>query len=138
MAHLFGIARIGRDAELRTTAQGDKVASLSLAFTYGRKIDGKRPTMWLDGALWGKQAEALTQYLLKGKQVGVTIEDVHIETFKKQDGTEASKMVGRVSSIEFVGAPAAATPAPPPAPRPPPPPPRPNSGFEDMDSDIPF
>ena len=137
MAYLFGIARIGRDAELRTTAQGDKVASLSLAFTYGRKVDGKRPTQWVEGALWGKQAEALTQYLLKGTQVGVTIEDIHIEIFKKSDGVESSKLSGRISSIEFVGSPTAAS-APPPAPRPPPPPSRPNSGFEDMDSDIPF
>ena len=38
----FGLARIGRDAEIRHTAGGDAVASLSLAFTYGRKgEDGK-------------------------------------------------------------------------------------------------
>lgn len=39
----FGLARIGRDVEVRYTAGGDAVASLSLAFTYVRKgEDGKR------------------------------------------------------------------------------------------------
>ena len=133
---LYGLARIGRDAELRNTAQGEAVANLSLAFNYGRKgSDGKTPTQWVDGALWGKRAEALAQHLVKGTSVVVTLNDVHIESFEKQDGTTASKMVGRVTEIEFAGAPAA-RPTPPP---PPPPKPAPSSGgFDDMDADIPF
>lgn len=133
---LYGLARIGRDTELRHTAQGEAVANLSLAFNYGRKgQDGKTPTQWVEGAFWGKRAEALTQHLVKGALVMVTLNDVHIESFTKQDGTAASKLVGRVAEIEFAGAPAA-RPAPPP-----PPPPKPTpaaSGFDDMDSDIPF
>ena len=40
----FGLARLGRDAEIRTTSQGESVATLALAFSYGRKgSDGKRP-----------------------------------------------------------------------------------------------
>ena len=143
MAQLFGLARLGRDAELRTTAQGEHVAGLSLAFSYGRKgQDGKRPTQWVDGALWGKLAGALAPYLLKGANVAVTLDDLHIETFRKADGTDAVKLAGRVSSIELAGGnqatqaprPAAAAPRPAPAPKPQ----QPASGFEDMDSDIPF
>ena len=134
---LYGLARIGRDTELRHTAQGEAIANLSLAFSYGRKgADGKTPTQWLEGALWGKRAEALAQHLVKGTSVVVTLNDVHIESFTKQDGTVASKLVGRVAEIEFAGAPAAARPAPPP---PPPPKPAPTgSGFDDMSDDIPF
>lgn len=132
---LYGIARIGRDTTIRHTQQGEAVASLSLAFSYGRKgEDGKQPVQWLDGALWGKRAEALAQHLVKGTSVMVTLNDVHIESFTKQDGTVASKMVGRVAEIEFAGAPAAARPAPPP----PPPKPAAPSGFEDLSDDIPF
>ena len=48
----FGLARLGRDAEIRTTSNGEQVATLALAFSYGRKgSDGKRPTQWVDGAL---------------------------------------------------------------------------------------
>lgn len=140
MSTLFGLARIGRDAELRTTGQGEHVINLSLAFSYGRKVEGKYPTQWVEGVLWGKQAQALATYLLKGQQVVVTIEETHIETFKKSDGAEAVKLTGRISSIKFAGsAPGqqAASPAPAPA-RPPPPATRPASGFDDMDDDVPY
>jgi single-strand DNA-binding protein len=132
------LAKIGRDAELRTTAGGEAVCNLSLAFNYGRKgEDGKTPTQWVDAALWGKRAESLAQYLVKGQSVMVTLQDVHIESFTKSDQTTGVKLAGRVADIAFAGpAPQRqeAPPPPPPKPKPAPPP----SGFDDMDSDIPF
>ncbi len=102
MAQLIGLARIGRDVELRYTGNGDPVANVSLAFNYGRKgEDGKRPTQWVDASLWNKRAEALTEYLLSGTQVFVVIDDVHIETYETRDGGTGSKMVGTISSLEF-------------------------------------
>ena len=144
MSTLFGLARIGRDAELRTTGQGEHVINLSLAFSYGRKVEGKYPTQWVEGVLWGKQADALATYLLKGQQVVVTIEDTHIETYRKSDGVDSVKLTGRVVSIKFAGsAPGQQAAAPAPA-RPPAQQPaqraavKPASGFDDMDDDIPF
>ena len=140
--NLYGIARIGRDAELRHTAQGEAVANLSLAFNYGRKdSSGKTPTQWVDGALWGKRAESLAQYLIKGQAVMVTLKDVHNETFKNRDGGESVKLVGSVTEIEFAGPPpqAAAAPVPPrqtPARQPAPQPQRTSTGFEDMSDDL--
>lgn len=135
---IIGVARLGRDAELRHTQNGDAVASLSLAFNYGRKgADGNKPTQWVEGSLWGKQAEALAQYLPKGQQVYVVMDDPHIETFQGRSG-EGHKLVGRISSIELVGGrPQGQEPAraPAPAPRPKA---APASGFDDMDDDIPF
>lgn len=138
----FGLARIGRDVEVRYTAGGDAVASISLAFTYGRKgEDGKRPTQWVDAALWGKRAEALAPYLLKGGLVAVTLEEVHIETFQGSNGP-GHKLVGKVLDIELAGGgdkPAAAPrPAPAPARAPARAPAPTGSGFDDMDDDIPF
>lgn len=99
----FGLGRIGRDAELRRTPNGDPVASFSVAFSYGRKgDDGYRPTQWVDASLWGKRAESLAQHLLKGGLVAVTLEDVHIQTYKGAKG-EGYKLVGRVSEIELAG-----------------------------------
>ena len=105
MAQMFGVARIGRDAEVRYTAGGDAVVSLSLAFEYGKKVDNKKPVQWVDVALWGKRGEAMAPYLLKGQQVGVTLDEVHIETFTKADQSQGFKLVGRVSNIEFAGSP---------------------------------
>lgn len=100
MLSTFG--RIGRDAELRFTPSGVAVANIALSYNYGRKgQDGNRPTQWLEIAVWGKQAEALTPHLLKGKQVYVAVKDIHVDSFVKQDGTTASKLVGDLVDIKF-------------------------------------
>lgn len=142
----FGLARLGRDAEIRDTADGQVVANLSLAFEFRSK--GEKSVQWVDASLWGKRAESLAPYLKKGSRIVVTLQDVCIESYKKADGTPASKLVGRVAEIELAGdgqqrsappaqAPAAAPrPAPRPAPRTAAPPT--STGFDDMDSDIPF
>lgn len=141
----YGLARIGRDAELRRTPGNIAVCNLSLAFRVGRNgQDGKYPTQWVEGALWGKQAEALAPYLLKGGTVSVSIEDVHIEEFRRGDNTTGTKLTGRVLSIELgASAPeqAPAARSAPPARAPAParqPAPSTGTGFDDMDSDIPF
>lgn len=148
MATLIGLFILGRDAEVRRTSSGDPVATLSLAYNYGRKgNDGKRPTQWVEGALWGDRAESLQEYLTKGSQFLMHVEDVHIETFDKRDGGQGVKLVGRVSAIEFTrgarqeGQQTAQRQAPPArqqTTRQPAPAPRASSGFDDMNDDIPF
>ena len=99
----YGLARIGRDVELRRTPKGEAVISLSLGFKWGAKgDDGNRKTEWVDASLWGKQAEALAPYLKKGGLVSVTIDDLHIETYQGKNG-EGKKLAGRVSGIELAG-----------------------------------
>lgn len=138
----FGLARIGRDVEVRNTPGGDAVANVSLAFSYGRKDgEGNKPTQWVDASLWGQRATALAPYLKKGGMVSVTLEDVAIQTFAKADQTQGHKLVGRIAQIELANkGPSAAPAAPPPAPRPHrPPAARPvSASLDDMDDDIPF
>ncbi len=111
---MIGLARLGRDAEIRYTNDGEPVASLSLAFEHGRKgQDGRRPTQWVDATLWGKRAESLAPWLLKGGAVVVTLDDPHTEEFQRRDGTTGTKLVGKVSALELAGKPAQAEEAPP-------------------------
>lgn len=143
----FGLARLGRDAEIRRTPNGDAVCNLSLAFSYGqRDSEGHRPTQWVDASMWGKQAEALQPFMLKGSVHCFTLSDIHIETYQGQNG-EGHKLVGRVDSVELGpradnGGQQSRAPSPAPAPRQqsraPAPPPSSSSGFEDLDSEIPF
>lgn len=139
MTTLVGLFTLGRDAELRTTQNGDQVASLALAYNYGRKgADGKTPSQWVDAALWGDRAAKLAEYLTKSTQFYMQLEDLHVETYDKRDGGQGVKLVAKVGQIEFTRGQSASRPAPPPpAPRPAPKPPA-SSGFDDMDSDIPF
>jgi len=133
-----GICRVGRDAEVRFTPGGAAVANVSLAFTYGKKgDDGKRPTQWVDASLWGQRVESLAPYLTKGKQIVAYLEDVHIQTYTKGDGTQASKMTARIADLEFVAGGEHAESQPKPQPKPQAAPAQ-DSGFDDMDGDIPF
>lgn len=137
---LFGPARLGRDAELQSSANGTTYCRLSLAFSLSRKgQDGKRQTTWIDGVLFGKPAEALSEYLTKGREVAVTLRDIKLESWDKPDGTQGHKISGNVTEIDLIGGTGERTAAPPPAPKPAPRPALPASpGFDDDDSDVPF
>jgi len=142
MPQLIDTARIGNETTLRFTPDGTPVMNLSLPCDYGRKDQstGKKPTQWVDASIWGKQAEALAPYLVKGQWVAFTLDDVHIEEFNKGNEVK-SKLVGRVSNIKLVGgAPANQAPQPAQTARAPANPvsqPGP-SNFDNFDDDIPF
>jgi len=68
------VGNLGRDAELRYTPSGAAVAKFSIATTevWNDKAGQKQErTEWHNIDLWGKQAESLSEYLTKGKQVYV-------------------------------------------------------------------
>jgi len=104
MAHLTGLFRLGRDSELRFTADGTPICNLALAFNYGKKgQDGNRPTQWVDAAIYGKRAESLHEYLVKGVAIVATLQDPHIRTFQKNDGTPGFTLSASVLDLEFAG-----------------------------------
>jgi len=68
------VGNLGRDAELRYTPGGAAVAKFSVATTEVWNDKGgqrQERTEWHNIDLWGKQAESLSEYLVKGKQVYV-------------------------------------------------------------------
>ena len=67
--------RLGRDAVLRD-AGSTKVINLALAVNYG--YGEKKGTQWYDIAVFGKQAEALVQWAVKGSIWCVSVKDLHI------------------------------------------------------------
>lgn len=58
MAKMYGLMRLGRDAEVKTLPSGKKVANLSLAYNYGQKEGDEYPSQWIDAAFWGTSREA--------------------------------------------------------------------------------
>jgi single-strand DNA-binding protein len=100
--NLIGLARLGRDIEIRHLADGTAVGNLYLAFNYGKKgKDGKRLSQWIDASIFGDRATKLVEYLVKGTQVFVILSDPHIETYEKKDGGSGVKLAARVDSLEF-------------------------------------
>lgn len=101
---LSGIARIGNEPVIRFTSTNLPVLDISLAFNYGKKIDGKRQTQWIRVSLFGDRAEKSAPYLIKGTQLFVVLNEPHIETYTK-DGKENYQLVAQLDKYEFVSKP---------------------------------
>lgn len=97
------IGRLTRDAELKYTSGGAAVCKFSVAVNE-REKSGES---WVDRAsffdvtLWGRSAESLNQYLVKGKQVAVTGR-LHQERWE-QEGQSRSKVVVKAEEVELLG-----------------------------------
>ena len=59
---------LGRDAERKAMNDGTAVLKFSVADSQGKD----KPAIWWNCDLFGKRAESLAQYLVKGQQVTVT------------------------------------------------------------------
>lgn len=136
---------IGKDCEIRMLADGTPVAAFSVADNQAGK---DKPPVWWSCSLFGKRAESLSQYLLKGQQVTV-IGSVTERSYTDKDGNQRKSMDVRVNDValqggkrepqsheyqrpeEMAAPPRASQPAPRQAAAA-------GSGFDDMDDDVPF
>lgn len=95
------IARLGKDAELRSMPNGDGVIQFTAAFDSG--YGDKKVTTWLSCALFGKRAsENFCQYLTKGTQVGLSGE-IKLDEWRGHDGTTQKTLKMRVNDITLIG-----------------------------------
>jgi single-strand DNA-binding protein len=84
------VGNLGRDAELRYTPGGAAVSTLNLATTEvfkDREGQKKEDTQWHRVILWGKTAETLQDYLVKGKQIYVEGK-LQTRKWKDKDGND--------------------------------------------------
>jgi single-strand DNA-binding protein len=93
------LVRIGRDAELRYTPNQKAVINLACVYDVGWG-DNKKP-QWIDATVWGKQAEALAEYLLKGKQIVISADDLEVEEYQTKGGALGAKLKCRVIDISL-------------------------------------
>jgi len=89
---------VSKDAEVRYTTGGDPVANFSVADNQGKD----REAVFWNCGLYGKRAESLSKYLVKGQAVTVT---GNITTNKYQDknGIERIGYNIRVNDIALQG-----------------------------------
>lgn len=95
------LVRLGRDAELKYLQNGTAITNLACVYDIG--YGDKKRGQWIDVAVFGKQAEALAQYLLKGKQIVIYADDLELEQFIKRDGTAGAKLKCRAVNIDLAG-----------------------------------
>ena len=161
------VGNLGKDPEMRSFPSGDQVANVTIATTdkWKDKQSGemKEATEWHRIVFNGRLAEIVGQYLRKGSQVYVEgslrtrkwTDQSGVEKFTTEIRADQMQMLGSRQGIGGAGAGAgghdegggydaprqSAAPAsrpPPPRQAPAPAPSKANSGFDDMDDDIPF
>lgn len=99
--------RVTRDVELKYTTSGTAVANFSIAVNEGIKQQDGR---WEDVAnffeitLWGKQAETMSRFLTKGKQVSVQGR-LKQHSWQSEDGSNRSKVTVNAQFLQLLSSP---------------------------------
>ena len=106
MNNITVAGQLGRDAEVRFMSNGDPVCSFSVADSQGKD----KPTIWWRASLFGKRAESLTPYLVKGQSVTIT-GTVTERAWKDKEGVDKTVMEIRVNDVALQGGKRDAAPA---------------------------
>jgi len=99
------VGNLGRDPELRYTAQGTPVCSFSMATNERRKDKNgemQDHTTWFRITLWNRLAETASQYLQKGKQVYIEGR-LRVEEYIDRDGKPRHSLEVFGTDMQFIG-----------------------------------
>ncbi len=105
LAKVILIGNLGRDAELKKTPSGTSVLEFSVATNErwnDREGNTQEHTQWFRVSLWGRRADALAQYLQKGKQVYVEGR-LRARLFTGNDGQQRLSLDVRADDIQLLG-----------------------------------
>jgi single-strand DNA-binding protein len=101
--HVTLIGRLTRDAEYKVIPSGQAVCNFSIAVNRRKKNgdDWADEANYFDIVLWGKQADSLNRYLVKGKQIAV---DGELRQDRwQQEGQNRSKVVVSANNVQLLG-----------------------------------
>lgn len=93
------IGRLCKDSELKYTQSGTAISNFSIA--NNRKFGEKESVSYFDLVMWGKGAEALSPYLLKGKKIAVEGR-IEQQRWDDKDGGKRSKVIINVGQVQFL------------------------------------
>lgn len=99
------VGNLGRDPELRYTAQGTPVCSFSIATNERRKDrngEDQDHTTWFRVTLWQKRAETASQYLVKGMPVYIEGR-LRVEEYLDRDGKPRHSLEVEATEMQFIG-----------------------------------
>ena len=99
------VGNLGRDPELRYTPQGTPVCSFTMATNEKRKDKAgemQDVTTWFRVTLWGRQAEAASQYLTKGRPVYIEGR-LRVEEWTDRDSKQRYTLEVHATDMQFIG-----------------------------------
>lgn len=100
------VGNLGNDPEMRYTPSGVPVTSFNLAVNRSwTDQQGQRQdkTTWFRISVWNKQAEVVSQYLTKGRQVMVVGEMEDARAYTDRDGNLRASLEVRANTVRFLG-----------------------------------
>jgi single-strand DNA-binding protein len=105
LAKVTVVGNLGRDAELKYTGSGTPLLEFSLATNEkwnDKSGNQKEHTQWFRATLWGRQAESLKQYLVKGKLVYVD-GTLRAREYTDREGKNRTSLDIRVDQVKLLG-----------------------------------
>ena len=99
------IGNLGKDPELRYTPSGKAVATFPLATTErwtGQDGQKNESTTWHNIVAWGRQAEVIKEYLVKGRQMYVEGRIAN-RSYDDKDGNKRYVSEVVVQNFQFIG-----------------------------------
>ncbi len=99
--NIFIVGRLVRDAEFKVINSGTGLCKFSIATNRAVKQNDewKTEVSFFDVVLWGKRAEALSKYLVKGKQIAV--DGILVQNRWEQEGQTRSKVEILANNIQL-------------------------------------
>lgn len=99
------VGNLGKDPELRYTAQGTPVCTFSLATNERRKDRNgelQDQTTWFRVTMWERRAETASQYLNKGMPVYIEGR-LRVEEYNDRDGKPRHSLEVTATDMQFIG-----------------------------------
>jgi len=102
MNKVFLIGRLSREPELRHTTSGMAVCQINVAISR-RTGAGREPeTDFINVVVWDKQAENVSKYLAKGRQVAVEGR-IQTRSYDNNEGKKTYVTEVVANNVEFLG-----------------------------------
>ena len=94
---------LGKEPEVRSTANGTTIMQFNLAVSERRKVnnDWTDYTHWIPCVMIGTRAESLSKLLHKGSKIGVTGK-LNYSSWKNDNGETRSKVEIKVFEVELL------------------------------------
>lgn len=100
----YGTARAGTSMEIKYTNDDKPIGQVSLAFKTGIKDkNGEYKTQWVSASMFGKRAESLAPYIVKGSLHAYHLRDLHIDEYTTKDGEKRVSLKAMIDDVELCG-----------------------------------
>lgn len=96
------VGNLTRDVELRYVGE-NKTPITTLGLAVNNNRSKKEETLFVDVDVWGKQAELCSEYLAKGRSIGVTGRLKQDLWEDKDTGKKRSKIIVVADNVQFLG-----------------------------------